>query len=158
MIRCPDCRAERLPTNLALVATTLSPSSPVKAMANDGPSVAFSRWRAMLVWTAETLHGSWTLSTLRADGRKLSFKLYHESESQAGYQQLITEAPIIPPHFGGKTRQERSGKMISRIKGQAQKGSRKKTQTSSMRRSAEQFAETTWAVCDRSSGMLFPSL
>ena len=64
MIRCPGCRAERLPTSLALVATTLSPSSLVEAMANDGSGVAFSRWRAVPVWTAETLHGSWTLSTL----------------------------------------------------------------------------------------------
>jgi hypothetical protein len=64
MIGCSDCRAERLPTNLALVATTLSPSSLVKAVANDGSSVAFSGWRVVPVWTAETLHGSWTLSTL----------------------------------------------------------------------------------------------
>ena len=58
VIRCPDSRAERLPTSLALVATSFPPSSRVEAMANDGSGVAFSRWRAVLVWTAETLHGS----------------------------------------------------------------------------------------------------
>ena len=44
IIRCPGCRAERLPTSLALVATTLSPPGLVKTMANDGSGVAiFSR-------------------------------------------------------------------------------------------------------------------
>ncbi len=65
MIRCPGCRAERLPANLALVATTLPPSSRGEAMANDGSGDAFSRWRAVPVWTAETLHGFWTWSTVK---------------------------------------------------------------------------------------------
>jgi hypothetical protein len=64
VIGCPGCRAERLPTSLALVATTLSPSSRVEAMANGGSTVAFSRGRATPVWTAKALHGGWTLSTL----------------------------------------------------------------------------------------------
>jgi hypothetical protein len=42
MIRSPGYRAERLPTSPAPVATTLSPSSRVEAMANDGPGVDFS--------------------------------------------------------------------------------------------------------------------
>jgi hypothetical protein len=42
MIGCSGCRAERLPTILALVATTLPPPSRIEAMANDGSSVAFS--------------------------------------------------------------------------------------------------------------------
>jgi len=49
MIGCPGCRAERLPTHLALVATTLPPSGHVEPMANDGSGVAFSRWRTVLV-------------------------------------------------------------------------------------------------------------
>jgi len=57
MIRCPGCRAERLTANPAPVATTVPPSSRVEAMANDGSGVASSRSRAVLVWTAETLHG-----------------------------------------------------------------------------------------------------
>ena len=58
------CRAQSLPTNPATVATTPSPPSRVEAMSNDGSSVAFSGWRAVPVWTTETLHGNWTLSTL----------------------------------------------------------------------------------------------
>ena len=42
MIRCPDCRAERLPASRATVATALSPSSRVEAMANDGSGVTSS--------------------------------------------------------------------------------------------------------------------
>ena len=64
IIGCPGCRAERLPTSSALVATTLPPPSRVEAVANDGSDVAFSRGRAVPVGTAETLHGLWTLSTL----------------------------------------------------------------------------------------------
>jgi len=61
IIRCPFCRAECLFTSLTLVATTLSPPGRVKAVANDGSDVTFSRGRAVLVGTAETLHGWWTL-------------------------------------------------------------------------------------------------
>jgi hypothetical protein len=53
IIRCATGRGERLPTSLALVATTLSPSSFVKTMANDGAHVVFP---GVLVGTAETLH------------------------------------------------------------------------------------------------------
>ena len=63
VIRCPDCRAERLSTSLATVSTSFPPSSRVEAMANDGSGDAFSRWWTVPVWTAETLHVSWTLST-----------------------------------------------------------------------------------------------
>ena len=53
IIRCPAGRpagrAERLSTNLALVATTLSPLSRVEAVANDGSDIAFSRRRAVPV-------------------------------------------------------------------------------------------------------------
>ncbi len=64
IISCPGCRGERLRTNLALVAATLASSSLVEAMVNNGSGVGFARWRAVPVWTAETLHGSWTSSTL----------------------------------------------------------------------------------------------
>jgi hypothetical protein len=63
MIGCSGCRAERLPTILATVSTSFPPSSRVEAMANDGSGDAFSRWWTVPVWTAETLHVSWTLST-----------------------------------------------------------------------------------------------
>ncbi len=42
MIEGSGCRAERLRTYPALVATTISPSSRVEAMANDGSGVTFS--------------------------------------------------------------------------------------------------------------------
>jgi hypothetical protein len=61
IVGCPVCRAERLATRLALVATTLPPPGRVKAVAKDGSDVTFSRARAVLVGTAETLHGWWTL-------------------------------------------------------------------------------------------------
>ena len=41
IIRCAGCRAECLPTSLALVATTLSPPGLVEAMANDGSDAVF---------------------------------------------------------------------------------------------------------------------
>jgi hypothetical protein len=45
VIRRPDCRAECLPTSLAVVATTLPPPSLVKTMANDGSAAAdFGGW------------------------------------------------------------------------------------------------------------------
>jgi hypothetical protein len=40
------------------------PSGLVEAVAKDKSGVVFSRCSAVPVWTAETLHGSWTLSTL----------------------------------------------------------------------------------------------
>src|SRR5262249_37615523 len=61
VVRCPDCRAERLSTSLALVATTLSPLSRIEAVANDGSDIAFSRGRTVPVGTTETLHGFGTL-------------------------------------------------------------------------------------------------
>jgi hypothetical protein len=61
IIRCPGGRAERLSTSPTLVATTLSRPSRVEAVANDGSDVAFLRRRAVLVGTAETLHGFGTL-------------------------------------------------------------------------------------------------
>jgi hypothetical protein len=57
IIRCPSCRAECLPASLALVATMLSPPGLVEAVANDGSDVAMFRGGAVLVGTAETLHG-----------------------------------------------------------------------------------------------------
>jgi hypothetical protein len=59
MIRCSGRRAERLPTNLALVATTLPPSGLVKAVSDDPFGSGLSRLRALSVCTAETLHGLW---------------------------------------------------------------------------------------------------
>jgi hypothetical protein len=53
--------AECLPTSSALVATTLSPPSPVETVADNASCSEFSRPRASPVWTAETLHRSWTL-------------------------------------------------------------------------------------------------
>ena len=50
---------------------------------------SLSRQRALPVWTAETLHGSWTLVDSRTDGLELSLKLYHARELQLGYQQSI---------------------------------------------------------------------
>jgi hypothetical protein len=61
IIRCPVCRAKRLSTSLAPVATTLSAPGRVEAVTNDGSDLAFSRGRAVLVGKAETLHGWWTL-------------------------------------------------------------------------------------------------
>jgi hypothetical protein len=62
-------------------------------VANNGPCVIFFRWGAIPVWTAETLHGWWTLLRPELNALKLSPKLYHESELQVGYQQSIAEAP-----------------------------------------------------------------
>ena len=62
IIGCPDRRAESLPTSPALVATTLSPPSLVETVTDDASGSGFSRPRAPPVWTAETLHRSWTLS------------------------------------------------------------------------------------------------
>jgi hypothetical protein len=64
MIRCQGCRAECLPTNLALVATTLPALGLVEAMADDTFGSGFCQLRALSVWAGETLHGSWTLSTV----------------------------------------------------------------------------------------------
>jgi hypothetical protein len=61
IIRRPDCRTECLSTSLTLVATTISPPSLVKAMANDGSAAAVFRGRAVRIGTSETLHGCWTL-------------------------------------------------------------------------------------------------
>jgi len=41
IIRCPDCRAERLSTNPTLIATMLSPSGLVEAVSNDGSGNVF---------------------------------------------------------------------------------------------------------------------
>ena len=57
IIRCATGRGERLPTNLALVATTLSPSRLVEAVTNDGSEVTFCQGRAVPVGTVKTLHG-----------------------------------------------------------------------------------------------------
>jgi len=57
IIRCPSCRAERLPTSLALVAPTLSPPGRVETVANDGSGAQVSRGWVMPMGTAETLHG-----------------------------------------------------------------------------------------------------
>jgi hypothetical protein len=56
IIRCPARWAERLPTNLALVATTLSRLRRVEAVTNDVTNSRLSRQRTLPVWTAETLH------------------------------------------------------------------------------------------------------
>ena len=62
IVRRRDCRAECLSTSLTLVATTtLSPSSLIEAVANDGTGALAFRERAVRVGTAETLHGWWTL-------------------------------------------------------------------------------------------------
>jgi hypothetical protein len=63
IISCPGCRAEHLPTSLALVATTLAPPSCVETMANDGSDVALSRGTAVPVGTVEALHGWWPCRT-----------------------------------------------------------------------------------------------
>src|SRR5262249_26092179 len=57
IIRCASRRGEDLPARLATIATMLTPPRPVEAVANDGSDVVFSRGRAVLVGTAETLHG-----------------------------------------------------------------------------------------------------
>jgi hypothetical protein len=51
--------------------------------------------RAPGVWTAETLHGWWTLRTPEPMGVKLSLKLYHARELPLDYQQLMMEAPLL---------------------------------------------------------------
>ena len=60
IIRSPARRAECLATRLAPVATTHSAPGRVETVTNDGSGVAFSRGRAVLVGTVETLHGWWT--------------------------------------------------------------------------------------------------
>src|SRR5262249_42746597 len=80
IIRCPARRAEGLATRLAPVATTLSASSRIEAVTNDGSAVAFSRGRAMLVGTVETLHGWWTSQVPDPMAPILSLKLYHARE------------------------------------------------------------------------------
>ena len=64
VIGVPGGRAERLSTNLALVATMLSPPGFVESVTDDVCGGGFPGQGAWLVWTAETLHGSWTLMTL----------------------------------------------------------------------------------------------
>ena len=87
----PSCRAKCLPTNLALVATTLPPCCLVEAMANDGCGAAIFRGRAVPVGTAEV-----DFLEARTDGLKLSLKLYHAGHLQLDYQQLMAEAPPSP--------------------------------------------------------------
>jgi hypothetical protein len=48
----PSCRAKCLPTNLALVATTLPSCCLVEAMANDGCGAAIFRGRAVACWNS----------------------------------------------------------------------------------------------------------
>jgi hypothetical protein len=74
-------------------ATTLPPSGLVKAVSDDTFGSGLSRPRALLVCTAETLHGV-ELIDGRTDGSELSLKLYHESELQVGYQHSMAGAPI----------------------------------------------------------------
>jgi len=57
IIRRASRRGKGLPTSLTLVPTTLSPPRRVEAVADDGPDVALFRGRAVLLGTAETLHG-----------------------------------------------------------------------------------------------------
>src|SRR5262245_27662959 len=97
IIRCPARRAECLATRLAPVATTLSASSHIEAVTNDGSGVAFSRGRAMLVGTVETLHGWWTSQVQDPMPPIFSLKLYHAREFLPGYQHLMTEAPHCEP-------------------------------------------------------------
>jgi hypothetical protein len=94
IIRCPVCRAERLSTNPTLIATTLSPPSPIEAVANDDSQTAFSGARAVRVGTAQIFHGWRTFGDARTDNLDLSLKLYHGSKLQWGYQYLMTEGPI----------------------------------------------------------------
>ena len=63
IMRCTGCRAECLAASPAQVSTVLSPSGLVEAVADDMSSSSLPRQRALPVWTAETLHGSWPLST-----------------------------------------------------------------------------------------------
>ena len=81
----PGRGAEGLPTSPALVATTLSPPSPVETVTDNASCSGFSRPRASPVWTAETLHGLWKL--VRSDRLELSLKLYHAGELQLAHQQ-----------------------------------------------------------------------
>jgi len=62
IISCPTCRTECLPTSLALVATTLPPPGLVETIANNGSGGALFGWSVVRVWTADTLHGWWTVS------------------------------------------------------------------------------------------------
>jgi hypothetical protein len=64
LVRRTGIRAERLPTSPATVSTPFPPLGLVEAVENDGSGVGFSRPRALPVWTAETLHGFWILSTV----------------------------------------------------------------------------------------------
>ena len=64
IIRCPVCRAERLSTSPATVSTPFPPGCLVEAVENDGSGVGFSQQRVLPVWAAETLHDSWTPSTV----------------------------------------------------------------------------------------------
>ena len=93
IISCPGCRAERLPTSLALVATTLPPPGLVEAVGDNLSGSGFFQRCALAVWTAGTLHGFWTPVDGGTAGLKLSLKLYHESKLQVGDQQSIAEAP-----------------------------------------------------------------
>ena len=61
IISSPGCRAERLPTSLALVATTLSSLGRVEAVTDDTCGRRLLLQGEFLVRTVENLPGWWTL-------------------------------------------------------------------------------------------------
>ena len=80
IIGCPGGRAKSPSTSPALVATTLSPSSPVETVTDNVSCSGFSRPRASPVWTAQTLHQFVDLIEGRGRAFDLSLKPYHEDE------------------------------------------------------------------------------
>ena len=62
MVRRTGVRAESLPADPALEPTTLPPRGLVETVPDNASCSGFSRPRASPVWTAVTLHSSWTLS------------------------------------------------------------------------------------------------
>jgi hypothetical protein len=64
MVSRAGIRAERPPTSPATVSTPFPPGCLVEAVENDGSGVGFSQQRVLPVWAAETLHDSWTPSTV----------------------------------------------------------------------------------------------
>jgi hypothetical protein len=64
-------------------------------VADDISGIGFSRLRAFLIWTAETLHCFMDWINNGTDYVKLSLKLYHMYKLRLRHQQMMAEAPDI---------------------------------------------------------------
>ena len=86
--------AESPATTLASESAALSPASLVESKTNNDGQRGTGSCQAILIWTAETLHG-FCKSRLVVElvTSKLGLKPYHMNRLQETQQQLIAEAP-----------------------------------------------------------------